>query len=69
MKNLQNFDAKWFAKLINDLEIQTTSDNVYYFLCRLAWTVSKQYDEEEQLMALEEECEMFQKDSNCFDND
>jgi len=61
-----DFNARWFAKLIHDMELNTSSDDVYDFLCRLAGTVSKQYDDEEQLMALEEECEMWKKDSSCF---
>ena len=48
------------------METRTSSDDVYSLLCRLAGTVSRQYDDEEQLMALEEECEMWQKDTTCF---
>ena len=60
---------KSFAKTVNNLEIKYWSNNVYSLLCRLAGTVSKQYDPEEQLMALEEECEMFEKNPSCFDGE
>lgn len=55
-----------FARKVHSLERKHGSDAVYGLLCRLAGTVSKQYDSEEQIEALIEECEMFEKDPDCF---
>ncbi len=58
---------KEFALRIHKLTKRAGHDEVYQLLCRLAWTVWKLYDDEEQLDALIEECEMWYENPQCFD--
>ena len=59
---------KTLAKKIHKLTKWGNHEEVFQLLFRLAWTVWKLYDDEEQEEALIEECEMWKKNKKCFND-
>lgn len=63
---IEKFDPELFTSIVDELVTESNSDDMYYFLCRLAWTISKQYDSEERYDALLDECKMWKQNTSCF---
>lgn len=59
-------DIKKLSSFIKKATREWLYNEVYSLLCRLAWTISKQYDEEEQEEAIQEELLEWLNNPECF---
>ena len=63
-----NLDTKELSQLIVSMVWYSSSDDVYYLLAKLAWAVSKQLDEEELQIVLEERLNKWVVSPNCYND-
>ena len=66
---MKETDIKKLSSFIKKATKEWLHNEAYSLLCRLAWTISKQYDEEEQEEAIQEELEKWLKNPECFNWD